>query len=411
MGNKNIQKKILFFYGNNPFPAKSGSHQRCLTFLSELRKRGHKIVFLSTKFASDQDWVNCEMKKFKELFANEVCLYNMSFFCRYFTKIISAWYKLILRKNPPLNSIVNTPWEMRKWFRQKYLFYKPDIIIINYAYWNGLVKDSKYQEVVKIIDSHDLVTLNRKLRSVLLNLNESNKNIWSENYWENNNLKPDNEEFKVYENYDYTIAISPEEKKIIDENTYKTKTIYVPITREPGTCNNTYAGNILFVASNNVFNVHGYLFFVKKILPLITNDIQNIKIDIIGNILSSNLSIPKEINNIGVVKYINDYYKNARFFISPVLAGTGQQVKIIEAMANGLPVIIFNSSLRGLPIINGVNGYVVKNSKEFSNRVLELWRNTELCKIFGVKARQIVLENFSQKRFSEEIDKINILKE
>ena len=62
-------------------------------------------------------------------------------------------------------------------------------------------------------------------------------------------------------------------------------------------------------------------------------------------------------------------YRTSAFAICPLLAGTGEQVKIVDAMAHGLAVVATRSSASSSPIVDGVNGYVVDSAEEFADRV------------------------------------------
>lgn len=53
-------------------------------------------------------------------------------------------------------------------------------------------------------------------------------------------------------------------------------------------------------------------------------------------------------------------YQQAKFAICPLIGGTGQQVKIIEAMAHGLPVVALHNVSESSPIEHGVNGFIAK---------------------------------------------------
>lgn len=71
---------------------------------------------------------------------------------------------------------------------------------------------------------------------------------------------------------------------------------------------------------------------------------------------------------------------------------------LIEAMSYGLPVIVANNNLEKCIIHDGLNGYVVNNSEEYADELLYLFENEcERIKI-GKKARQYVIEKYSEER-------------
>ena len=113
----------------------------------------------------------------------------------------------------------------------------------------------------------------------------------------------------------------------------------------------------------------------------------------------------------GFVENLSDVYCNSCFAVCPVLGGTGQQIKIIEAMAHGLPVVATKYSASTSPIIHGYNGFIAENADEFGEYCIKLWENRELCRQMGTAARQTIHDNFSDeillKKLSEVLGKVS----
>ena len=98
------------------------------------------------------------------------------------------------------------------------------------------------------------------------------------------------------------------------------------------------------------------------------------------------------------VDNLHDLYKSSRFFICPVFGGTGQQVKIVEAMAHGLPVVALEYAAHHSPLKHGMNGLVAKNIEEFAEHVVRLWNDRSLCRKLGAEARQTIATEFSREK-------------
>jgi len=91
-------------------------------------------------------------------------------------------------------------------------------------------------------------------------------------------------------------------------------------------------------------------------------------------------------------KDIDDCYLNSSVYLLPSLY-EGFPMVLTEAIEYGLPVISFSISAAPEMIINGKNGFIVKNydEEEYLNSMLELANDPKMIKEFGKKSREISL--------------------
>ncbi len=109
---------------------------------------------------------------------------------------------------------------------------------------------------------------------------------------------------------------------------------------------------------------------------------------------------------LGAVDDLDSLYARAAFAICPLLAGTGEQIKIIDAMAHGLPVVATRQTAGSSPIVDGVNGYVVDTAQEFAERAAELWNDRERCRSLGDAARDTIATSYPPSRTTEELARV-----
>ena len=83
---------------------------------------------------------------------------------------------------------------------------------------------------------------------------------------------------------------------------------------------------------------------------------------------------------LGYMDDIESVYRAARFFVNPVLAGTGQSIKTAESMAFGLPVIAFEALAQDSPLVHGESGLVARTIDEFADHTVRLWMSTDDCR-------------------------------
>jgi glycosyltransferase involved in cell wall biosynthesis len=74
--------------------------------------------------------------------------------------------------------------------------------------------------------------------------------------------------------------------------------------------------------------------------------------------------------------------------------GTGEQA-LIEAMAAGLPVVVFDNGCERSLVHDGETGLVVSSESEYSRAIERLCRDAALRRRLGTRAREVALQRFS----------------
>jgi glycosyltransferase involved in cell wall biosynthesis len=117
-----------------------------------------------------------------------------------------------------------------------------------------------------------------------------------------------------------------------------------PPTRRDGE-----ALRILFVGSGSYPPYErGLAWFVREVLPLVRNRIPA-TFDVVGRPPARPVMTPG-VSYIGPVTDLAHWYERAHVAIVPVFEGSGTRLKIIEAMAQGRPVVSTRLGAEGLPI-------------------------------------------------------------
>ncbi len=121
-------------------------------------------------------------------------------------------------------------------------------------------------------------------------------------------------------------------------------------------------------------NIHGIIWFLENVFHLLPI---NIKIAIVGR--NPNKRIMNfENERIRVfpnVERAEDFFHKSKIFISPVLIGGGINIKILEALSYGIPIVTTGHSLRGyddLEILKKCD-----TPEDFANQIIEINNNWE----------------------------------
>jgi glycosyltransferase involved in cell wall biosynthesis len=111
---------------------------------------------------------------------------------------------------------------------------------------------------------------------------------------------------------------------------------------------------LLFVGSMNYHaNIEGALWFTRSIWPSLRQRFPNLKLTLVGADPAPavlNLRSEPAVEVTGTVPDVRPYYHDALAAIVPLRTGSGTRLKILEAMAAGVPVISTRIGAEGLQV-------------------------------------------------------------
>ncbi len=406
------KKKAVIFFPYNPHPFASGNQKRVLEIIKALSSKRFEVYFLSADFFG-QSWNEAGCKSLEEM-GVKVSVYPMSAWERKWVHWVLQRYnkdeKLILRTfhlKPPF---------MKRWFLRKVLEIQPEAIWVHYAYWGDFLKKVP-ASMVRTIESNDLISTSDWLRRRLEvfippggkirreNFESMPDFLWDEKYWESQAGRTDPYEFKIYDNADCTVAISKAEAEMIRRNTSRTRVVYVPHYQPAVSIENRYEGPALFPSGNHVFNFHGYFYFIKKVWPLIRQAQPDFKVQMTGN--ARDLFFDEDgIEKLGFLPDLQKLYAESCFAVCPIISGTGQSLKIVEAMAHGLPAVATRFTAVNSPIVHGENGFIAEDAETFSEYCVRLWKDRDLCRKMGEAARRTIQDEYKKWNYESKIEEI-----
>jgi glycosyltransferase involved in cell wall biosynthesis len=157
--------------------------------------------------------------------------------------------------------------------------------------------------------------------------------------------------------------------------------VTVPITVEqlyfdlPSSVSTTDAPRVLFAgALQRRENAEATSWLITHIWPAVRTQVPDAQLIIAGANPSAALrDVAGRASGISVTGYVEDLmavYRTASLFVAPLLTGAGVKLKVIDAWANGLPVVATVVGAEGLPA--ELFGAVTDDPKEFADRVAGL---------------------------------------
>ncbi|HJT56880.1 MAG TPA: glycosyltransferase family 4 protein [Ktedonobacteraceae bacterium] len=108
----------------------------------------------------------------------------------------------------------------------------------------------------------------------------------------------------------------------------------------------------------------------------------------------------------GYVADAEPFWKSAAVLAVPLLSGGGVRVKILEAMAMGVPVVSTTIGCEGLAVQHDVHLLVADTPEDFARACAKLLADKELAQRLTKNARQLILERYDAKIALRTLDSI-----
>ncbi|WP_438481989.1 glycosyltransferase [Oleiharenicola lentus] len=128
---------------------------------------------------------------------------------------------------------------------------------------------------------------------------------------------------------------------------------------------------LIFVGSDNAFNVEGLTWFLSEIWPRIRKGFPAVTLDICGSIERAVALRPDGVVFHGIVPSLKSFYERSAIAIVPLRRATGLNIKLVEAAAFGRAIVATPATLKGAPFLRGAL-IVADSPEEFAEAVLRL---------------------------------------
>lgn len=108
----------------------------------------------------------------------------------------------------------------------------------------------------------------------------------------------------------------------------------------------------------------------------------------------------------GTVDDVRPYYREALAAVIPLRVGGGSRLKILEAMAAGVPIISTTLGAEGLDVHNGRDILIANTNKELSEAIIALTDDSERRNRLSVGGRALVSARYDWSTLGESLLKI-----
>ncbi|MFM0737932.1 glycosyltransferase [Paraburkholderia xenovorans] len=256
-----------------------------------------------------------------------------------------------------------------------------DAVFVEYVFYSRAL-DAFPDSVIKVLDTHDIFA-DRHIPFI--------GRPGAQNYMFSISQKRENDGLRRAQ---VVLAIQAEEGAVLSARLISTKhapeVAVLSHLLEPcaGVDSRAHA-DAAFLASNNQPNRDALAYFMKEVLPRIVAVVPQFHLHLLGGIAGAVDDHPNLIKR-GPVKNLADAFASAPISINPMLLGTGINIKLLESMQYGLPVVTTRLGARGLTAncLRGVTVVGDSDAQGFADAVIRLVRDTDHRAAEGAAARQ-----------------------
>lgn len=392
--------KILMLTPYVPFPPASGGQIRTLNLLKHLSK--HNTIILVALYKDE------EQKKYaKDLkeYCSEIYLCKRPKKPWQISNIIKAiftqWPFLIVRNySKEANEVV------KKIIDEKNI----DVIHAETFYVMPHVPDDTSiptllvdQTIEYKVYQHFIHTLAKPLEW-FLNIDIMKLKFWERYYWKKAKA---------------VVLVSEADEKIVKMLEPNVRTELVPngagedMLVENVQTKDLNNPKLLFVGNFSwLQNTEAAEFLIKNIYPLLKKTLPEITIIVAGQHAHEKLGLLASdgVNIVDIAYDDNhtmvDLFKSSTAFISPIYGAGGTRLKILAAMAAGLPIIGTKISLEGLDIVEGKHALIAETPIEFVNETKKLLNNKILFHNLQKQAHKLVVTSYSYSAISKKLESV-----
>lgn len=379
--------KILIISPYIPWPLYSGSCVRIFNLLKQMSLRGHKIFLLAGQNNLPLA-LDCELADFCEkIYTYKVPILNSIFFI--IRSVFSPKiYPAVRFQSSHFKKILNNILSEKK----------INLVWVNFSIMADMLPAGLNKTIPVILDQHEserLVYYGYLKKGNLIEKIFALINI----------VKLKKFEEKVFSKIDVLVCVSEEEAIMARKYTRKEiKFLVVPNGVDEKFFNNLNTfinkkNRIIFCANMAVRrNIDAAVWFAKRIFPQIKKQIFDAEFWIVGSWPSAEILKLNSISGvrvIGMVKDIKKYYAKGKVFVAPYHFAAGSPLKVLEAMASGVPVVSTNISSQGIDVTNNKNIIIANNETDFCNNVIELLSNPQKAKGVAVAGQNLIKEKYT----------------
>lgn len=154
-------------------------------------------------------------------------------------------------------------------------------------------------------------------------------------------------------------------------------------------------------------NVHGLLWFIEQVWPVLKARHPDLVFDVVGKNPDQRLIDAvagcEGIKLQGFVPNLEEIYRDSRVSVAPLLFGSGMKVKVLDAMARGIPTVTTSVGAEGIDIEPGKHLLVADNPAQMARQIDSLLLNPTLWYRLQAHSRAIIRERYTWRKLFDQM--------
>jgi polysaccharide biosynthesis protein PslH len=222
-------------------------------------------------------------------------------------------------------------------------------------------------------------------------------------------------EAEMCRRFDAVTAVSEEDKAALIEAGAPSDMTVIPIAvdldsqpyiqRQPKGPHIIHIGTMYWPANINAIN-----WFLDAIYPLIKARLPEVRCTLIGaRPPESIIERAKTDPSLTVTGYVDDplpYLQDASMMIVPLKAGGGMRVKILNALAQGIPMVTTTVGCEGIAVTHDKDILIADEPSAFAEASLRLLTDADLNQRISQNGREMVMQRYDYREAVKPLDDI-----
>jgi len=219
-------------------------------------------------------------------------------------------------------------------------------------------------------------------------------------------------ECRLAEQFDRAVVVSDVDARVIKARNLRVSPLGIDFQQfYPRPVKNGENHLVVFTGNMQYFpNENAALYFANEVFPRIQRKVAGARFWVVGGGPSAKLRLLEDRNKavriVGFVNSMCEYINRASVSVCPMLAGSGMQFKILEALACGVPVVATSVAKGDIRISEEEGLLIADDPVTFADKVAGIIESGQRQKDAALRAREILKRQYSWRQCNAVIDQI-----
>lgn len=156
-------------------------------------------------------------------------------------------------------------------------------------------------------------------------------------------------------------------------------------------------------------NVDGLEYLLKRVLPLVEQQIPGVKLEVIGRGLNGSFIdkyARRHVSFHGYVEDVRPILGRAHALLLPLRGGSGTKIRVLTAMAMGVPVVATPVAAEGIEAKQEEHILLGDTPENLAQYCVRLLSDRDLNENMGSAGRKLVEDNYSWETVAQDLDRV-----